>query len=481
MARNPLTRELNRKLLPVALAIGVIIALILPGIYVYLQYAQVKGDAETYARMLSLNIRKLVADSPDLWKYQATKYSSMIEMLLPHTDILHVIITDEQNAALRQYEHRVEPKKRRGEFLIYGESVPVVFNNRKIGEIRIGLSGYAVFLSGIIALLMCGVIGTSLAFVAHYVPLRVTAALEEDLLKYQASLEERVAERTVALQETTERALALSEEARRASEAKSQFLANMSHELRTPLNHIIGFTELLVDRNYGPINNQQEEFLGDVLQSSRHLLELINEILDLAKVEAGKMELQLAPVSLRPLVANSLVMLKEKALKHRIRLTAEMSGIPETFPADERKLKQILYNLLSNAVKFTPDGGSVCLRVAPERAFNPEAKAGLRFSIVDSGIGIAPQDLKRIFEPFEQADNSTSRKYEGTGLGLTLTRKLVALHDGLLWAESEGLGKGSRFHFTLSEEPGAVSRQEAAAMASTAPDEFSEKRGGERA
>jgi len=453
--QHMLTRQLARKLFPLALAIGMIITFLIPGIYVYLQYVQVRGEAGAYAKMLSVNIRRLVAEAPDLWKYQATKYSNMIEGFLPHKEILHVEIRDEQRTAIPQYEHREQRRLHWGESRIYGEPAPVLFNNRKVGEIRIALSGYPIFLSGLLALLVCGAIGIGLALIVYHFPLNVTRALEKQLLDYQRSLEEKVEQRTASLQETTRKAIVLSEQARRANQAKSEFLANMSHELRTPMNHIIGFTELVVDKRMGGLNSQQEEFLGEVVQSGRHLLSLINDILDLAKVESGKMELELAPVGLRSLVSNSLVMVKEKALKHRIRLSTELS-VPETFPVDERKLKQILYNLLSNAMKFTPDGGTVCVQVTPEAAMPPEVP-GLRFSVIDSGIGINPGDLERIFEPFEQGDNSSSRRFQGTGLGLTLTRRMVELHGGHIWAESEGQGKGSRFRFVLpARHDGAV-------------------------
>jgi PAS domain S-box-containing protein len=236
-----------------------------------------------------------------------------------------------------------------------------------------------------------------------------------------------------------------------ANRAKSEFLANMSHELRTPLNHIIGFTELVVDKKFGELSPKQEEFLNDVLQSGRHLLALINEILDLSKVEAGKMDLIPSTVFLRLLVDNSLIMLKEKAMKHRLTLMTEIPNQPESFQADERKLKQILYNLLSNAVKFTPEGGTIRIRVSPENGVSAMNK-GLRFSVIDSGIGLDPGDLERIFQPFEQADHSTGRKFHGTGLGLALTKKMVELHDGRIWAESEGQGRGSAFHFVLPLE-----------------------------
>jgi signal transduction histidine kinase len=285
---------------------------------------------------------------------------------------------------------------------------------------------------------------------------------EEDLRQTQGILETRVKERTEELVKARDTAEA-------ANRAKSDFLANMSHELRTPLNHILGFTELVVDRQCGELNEEQEEYLNDVLQSSRHLLSLINDILDLSKVEAGKLELQVQEIYLRKLLEGSLGMVKEKAMKHGIRLLTDIDGIPEEIQADERKLKQIIFNLLSNSVKFTPDGGSVTLsarylsfRDGHWRTQDGESvdlvldgddrlgKGGLiDISVQDTGIGIRREDLERIFDPFEQGDNSSSRRYQGTGLGLSLSRKLVELHGGKIWAASEGEGKGSIFNFVI--------------------------------
>ncbi len=195
-------------------------------------------------------------------------------------------------------------------------------------------------------------------------------------------------------------------EAEAANRAKSDFLANMSHELRTPLNHIIGFTELTLDQNFGDLNDTQSEYLGDVLASSKHLLSLINDILDLSKIEAGKMEIDPSEVQLRLLLENSLIMIKEKALKHGINVAAIIENIPDTIQADERRVKQILYNLLSNAVKFTPDGGQIQLeaRLAGLDVRLPSNGASqmvqkmldshdqlLFISISDSGIGIEKQ------------------------------------------------------------------------------------------
>ena len=264
---------------------------------------------------------------------------------------------------------------------------------------------------------------------------------------------------TIARQRVQDDLVIAKEVAEQASRAKSEFLANMSHELRTPLNHIIGFTELVLSRSVGELTEEQDEYLKDVMGSSRHLLSLINDVLDLAKVEAGKMELELSEVRIRELLENSLVMVKEKALRQQLRLGVELDGTPELLLADERKLKQVVYNLLSNAVKFTPAGGEVRLgaRVmeASELGHYPEASElngdlkWLSLWVADTGIGLERKQLERIFKPFEQVESSLSRKFQGTGLGLALTRKMVELHGGAIWVESQGAGAGSTFRFAI--------------------------------
>jgi GAF domain-containing protein len=226
-----------------------------------------------------------------------------------------------------------------------------------------------------------------------------------------------------------------------ANRHKSEFLANMSHELRTPLNAIIGFSEVLGERLFGELNEKQAEYTEDILTSGRHLLSLINEILDLSKVEAGRMELEVAAFDLPLAIDNARTFVRERATKHGITLDVAVDQRLGEFTGDERKIKQILLNLLSNAVKFTPEGGRVGINAR-------QTNGAVEISVSDTGIGIAPEDQAKIFEEFRQVGGDYAHKKEGTGLGLTLAKKFVELHGGKIWVES-GVGKGSRFIFTL--------------------------------
>jgi signal transduction histidine kinase/CheY-like chemotaxis protein len=259
-----------------------------------------------------------------------------------------------------------------------------------------------------------------------------------------------------------------------ASRMKSEFLANMSHELRTPLNAIIGFSEVLGDGLIGDMTDQQRRFIGDLFSSGKHLLSLINDILDLSKVEAGKMILDLEPVQISSLFANSLSIIREKAGERRIQLTADAPKELGSIRADARKVKQIVYNLLSNAVKFTSERGEVTLRATRV----PRAEVGLlegpwsgrtfpladnafdeflKISVSDTGIGISDDGLDRIFKPFSQIDSGLSRKFEGTGLGLAMIKLLAELHGGTVAVQS-AVDEGCRFYVWLPLRAPEVTR-----------------------
>src|SRR5262249_54944197 len=233
-----------------------------------------------------------------------------------------------------------------------------------------------------------------------------------------------------------------------ASRHKSEFLANMSHELRTPLNAILGFSEVLAERMFGEVNAKQAEYLQDILSSGRHLLSLINDILDLSKVEAGRLELELARFHLPTALDNALTLVRERATRHGITPTQTVDDLVGHIVADERKVKQILLNLLSNAVKFTPEGGRVDLAATV-------AEEVITIAVRDTGIGIAPEDQATILEEFRQVGRDDARKQEGTGLGLMLAKKFVELHGGRIWVESQ-VGKGSTFAFTLPVRVGEM-------------------------
>lgn len=249
-----------------------------------------------------------------------------------------------------------------------------------------------------------------------------------------ATLEQRIAEKTAHLQQAV---LALE----RANKMKSEFLANMSHELRTPLNAIIGFAEVLRDKIAGDLNEEQTDFVNDIHSSGSHLLQMINDILDLSKIEAGKMELQYGVFPVPAAIEEVYTIIKGLASKKHLELKTVILTDMKSIEADRVKFKQVLYNLLSNAIKFTPENGKIVLEAGVMEDM-------LQVSVSDTGIGMKSDDQQKVFKEFWQADSSFARKYEGTGLGLALTKRIVEMHGGKIWFESE-YGKGSIFSFSL--------------------------------
>jgi two-component system cell cycle sensor histidine kinase PleC len=234
----------------------------------------------------------------------------------------------------------------------------------------------------------------------------------------------------------------LAAELKRTARVKSEFLANMSHELRTPLNSINGFSEVLYDETFGPLNEKQRQYVNNVLTSGKHLLLLINQILDMAKVEAGKMKLALTSLPMKSLLTDISMLVADMVSKKKIQMVLEIAEDLPNIEADELKVKEIIYNLLSNAVKFTPEGGKIGIRA---KKVDPD----IEVVVWDTGVGIAPENMQKIFEGFFRVDTPYSRVTEGTGLGLPLSKKLVELHGGKFSVESEGLNKGTSVRFTL--------------------------------
>jgi signal transduction histidine kinase len=258
--------------------------------------------------------------------------------------------------------------------------------------------------------------------------------------------EERIQEYTRKLEEANRELALAKEHAERSSRFKSSFLANMSHELRTPLNAIIGFAEILVDGHVQPDMPEHREFLGDILASGKHLLHLINEILDLAKVEAGRIEFQPERVRLADVVAEVIGTLRKAAADKEISVEHDVDAELAFVELDPARLKQVLFNYLSNALKFTGQGGRIAVRALPAGA------EAFRLEVEDSGIGIAEKDLGRLFAEFEQLDAGAAKKHAGTGLGLALTKRLVEAQGGSVGVRS-ALGVGTTFHAILPRAP----------------------------
>lgn len=268
-------------------------------------------------------------------------------------------------------------------------------------------------------------------------------AAEMALAEERTSLSKRVEERTAELSK-------INDELTRASRLKDEFLANMSHELRTPLHTILGHSEILDEQIYGALNEKQRKAVGLIAKSGHHLLSLINDILDLSKVESGKLDLYISPVVIIDICRECLEFIDQSAADKHIRLDFQANLQNERFEADEMRLKQILINLLVNAVKFTQEGGQVGLLVT-----DTEQAEAIRFTVWDTGIGIPRDEIERMFQPFVQVDGGLNRRIDGTGLGLTLVQKLICLHRGKIKVESE-LGVGSRFTVSLPRFQDAI-------------------------
>lgn len=272
------------------------------------------------------------------------------------------------------------------------------------------------------------------------------ARVAEELRDLNRSLEDRILERTSQLEETNR-------DLSRASRHKSEFLANMSHELRTPLNAILGFTELIIDGIYGQVPDELRESMEDIRINGRHLLRLINDVLDLSKIEAGQMRLNLGEYSLQSLIDSVISATRSLATEKRLELVARIEADLPPALGDSKRMTQVLMNLVGNAIKFTPWGGSVNVTARRVRSAQSDARSVdsgdfIEIAVADTGIGIPAEELKSIFSEFRQVDSSITREYGGSGLGLSIAKRLVEMHEGSIWADSQ-VGRGSTFYVRI--------------------------------
>ena len=469
------------RLYPVALGIGLLLSLCFPAAYFILGYNALRDTAKLYAEELSEKFGRHALEVPGLWKYRSAKHMQLLREFLPYKDVTTIRVLDENGYSIRWHEYTTAKAETWWNRYAPVGSAPITFNNRTIGTVQIGISQSSLLRFAIPLLLLSTTIGGGLALLVYLYPVKVVAKMEEqlqDLLeRLQGSnieLEAKVKERTRGLRIANAELQEALHEAEVASRGKSEFLANMSHELRTPLNSVLGFSQLLAQQGSGPLTEKQARYVDNIHTSGKHLLALISDLLDLSKLEGGYLELRPEPFALPEALGALLREIRPQAEVKGLTLELHVDAAPATLRADPLRFKQILYNLLSNAIKFTPTGGRITVtarqiassQLTVDKAEKPDRELStvdpghpgdlVEIAVADTGIGIKAKDMSMLFEPFTQLEPAVSKYYQGAGLGLALTKRLVELHDGTIWGESAGEGQGSTFRVRLPLAPLAI-------------------------
>ncbi|MBA3412404.1 MAG: HAMP domain-containing protein, partial [Actinobacteria bacterium] len=409
------------------------------------------GQLDTAARQLNLarfdaeRLEFVAADERELVELVRQAHAEFIGGLQAVLDLARAGRSDDARArygtTARPLADRLDRRTNQLVHKAAAETLDAVEASRVASErSQAAIIGFAIG-SVLVALVLGGALSLSIISPVRAIDRRLAEIAAGDFARHVSVVNrDELGALAAHLNEMNDELGGLYGEVEAANRNKTEFLTNMSHELRTPLNAIIGFTEVLLQRFFGDLNPKQDEYLRDVLTSGRHLLTLINDLLDLSKVEAGRMELEASRFAFPPLIESGVMMIRERAAGHGISVVVQVDPAIDELDGDERKLKQVLFNLLSNAVKFTPNGGRIEVRAKRDGA-------EVLVSVTDTGVGIALEDQARIFEEFQQT-RAGRRQEASTGLGLTLARKFVELHGGRLWVESEP-GKGSTFTFAL--------------------------------
>ncbi len=445
LPQQEISESLKAKLKPLALIVCILISILIPSLYISLEIRRLSYEAENYARQLNHQIKKLIATSPALWKYQATKYSEMLDTFVPHSGITTIVIKDENFQPISQYGLSQQKQEPLDFFTITGKPVPLVFNNHTIGQTEVSVAAGVTFLISSVIFVIFMIIGSGISIILIRIPLRTVSYLESDLLKHQQELEERIEQRTIELKESRDTAFRLAHQADEANKIKSQFLANMSHEIRTPMSTIIGMVHLALKEKD---EEQKQKFILAVKHSADSMLGLLNDILDFSKIEAGQFQLDKNPFNLRELLNIVSTITKVPVEEKGLELEVEIDeNLPDRYLGDGLRLRQILLNLIGNAIKFTEKGW---IKVKVKGSFNQASPqfVDLHFSVADTGIGISQGKHDIIFDTFAQVDSTYTRKYGGTGLGLSISKRLTEMMGGKIWLESEE-NVGSTFHFNI--------------------------------